>query len=68
MNQNASPQDAPPPLTDYKDRHVGLLVFGILEILLGAMCLLMVGLMILGQAMLFESHTAPWTDDSIRQP
>lgn len=60
MSENASPQGIPPlaPLADYKDRHVGLLVFGILEILLGVMCLLMVGFIILGQAMLSRTPGA----------
>jgi hypothetical protein len=51
VSQSAFPQDIP-PLTDYKDRKIGLLVFGILEILLGLMCVLMVGFMVLGQMML----------------
>src|SRR6185369_5783408 len=48
---------APPPLPDFKDRRTGLLVFGILEILLGGLCLLLIGFMALGQAML--SRTSP---------
>ncbi len=33
---------------DFKDRKTGLVIFGILQILLGALCALMVPLMILG--------------------
>lgn len=52
MNQDASPQDLPPPPRQFRDRRTGLLIFGILEILLGAACLLMVGIAFLGQVML----------------
>ncbi len=50
--------DGPPPspVPDFKDRRTGLLVFGILDILLGVLCVLLVGLMVLGQAMV--SRTA----------
>lgn len=53
MNPTEPLGDAPPPppVIDFKDRRRGLMVFGILEILLGVLCLLMVGLMVLGQAM-----------------
>jgi len=57
VSQNASLYDIP-PFTDYKDRKIGLLVFGILEILLGLMCVLMVGLMVLGQIMLSRTPGA----------
>jgi hypothetical protein len=50
-----------PPVVDHKDRRVGLLVFGILEILLGLMCVLMAGVMVLGQVMLSRT---PGTFDS----
>ena len=42
---------AVPPLMEFKDRHTGLIVFGILEILLGCLCALLVPLMIWGQVM-----------------
>ncbi len=54
MNQTAPPGDTPPPVpsaSEFKDRHTGLLVFGILEILLGVFCVLLAGLMVLGQMM-----------------
>ena len=40
-----------PPLPEFKDRSTGLIVFGILEILLGCLCALLVPLMLLGQVM-----------------
>ena len=40
-----------PVVPDFKDRHTGLLAFGVLEIVLGAGCILMILLMFLGQAM-----------------
>ncbi|MEO8427055.1 MAG: hypothetical protein ABI651_08085 [Verrucomicrobiota bacterium] len=40
-----------PPAQVFKDRHTGLILFGVLEILLGCFCGLMVPLMIWGQAM-----------------
>ncbi len=40
-----------PPVTNFKDRSTGLIVFGILEILLGCLCALLVPLMLLGQVM-----------------
>ena len=47
---NGSP---PPPVipqaSDFKDRRSGLIVFGILEIILGALAALIIPLMLLGQ-------------------
>jgi len=40
-----------PPDPPFRDRRTGLLVFGILEIMLGVLCVLMAGLMALAQAM-----------------
>jgi hypothetical protein len=40
-----------PPATEFKDRRTGLIVFGILEILLGCLCVLLIPLMFWGQAM-----------------
>ena len=37
-----------PAAVEYRDRTTGLLVFGVLEILLGALCFLMVALMLVG--------------------
>lgn len=50
-----APAPTPPPLPQFKDRRTGLVMFGILEIILGVFCLLMVGLMVLGQLMLSQS-------------
>jgi len=44
-----------PPVPPFRDRHTGLLVFGILEILLGTLCVLMAGFTALAQVM--ESQT-----------
>jgi MFS family permease len=40
-----------PPTADFKDRHGGLIGFGILVIIIGCLCALFVPLMILGQTM-----------------
>lgn len=40
-----------PPVVEFKNRRTGLLVLGILEILLGGLCALLVPLMVLGQVM-----------------
>src|SRR6266852_2570375 len=40
-----------PPVPPFRDRHTGLLVFGILEILLGVLCVLMAGVTALAQVM-----------------
>jgi len=45
-----APPDLPTP-TLYKDRRTGLIVLGILEILLGGLCVLLVPLLFFGQAM-----------------
>lgn len=39
----------------YKDRSTGLMVFGILEVLFGLLCLLLAGLMVFSQAMLLQN-------------
>ena len=49
---------APPPLPNFKDRRTGLVVFGILEILMGVLCVLMAGFVILGQAMIARTSGA----------
>ena len=60
MNQSAPASDSPPlpPIADFKDRRAGLMVFGILEILLGALCILMVGFMVLGQVVMSRAGGA----------
>jgi len=45
------PAPVVPAALDFKDRRTGLMVFGILEILLGGLAALMIPLMILGQVM-----------------
>ncbi|HWA26860.1 MAG TPA: hypothetical protein VG734_14470 [Lacunisphaera sp.] len=45
------PVAPPPPPPDYVDRSTWLLIFGILEIILGGLCLLMVPFMFIGQMM-----------------
>jgi hypothetical protein len=57
MNGNPIPPAVPRP--DFKDRRTGLIVFGILEIVLGAMAALMIPLMILGQAMAARTNQEP---------
>jgi len=42
---------APPTPSAHKDRKGGLVAFGIIEIVLGLLCLLMVPLAVFGQAM-----------------
>lgn len=44
-------QPPPVPSTDFKDRHTGLIGFGILVILIGCLCALFVPLMLFGQMM-----------------
>lgn len=49
---NGTPVPSPAPaVADFKDRRNGLIVFGILEILLGGLAALMIPLMIVGQVM-----------------
>ena len=50
MNEDA-PFPAPPVAPEFKDRRLGLKVFGVLEILCGALAGLMIPLMVLGQIM-----------------
>ncbi|HTL54112.1 MAG TPA: hypothetical protein VL361_00480 [Candidatus Limnocylindrales bacterium] len=57
---NGSP--TPPPVSlapDFKDRRTGLIVFGILEMVLGALAALMIPLMILGQVMAAQNNQEP---------
>jgi len=60
VNQTSPLNNLPPllPVTDFKDRRAGLLVFGILEILLGVLCVLLVGFMVLGQVMVSQTTGA----------
>lgn len=48
-----------PLVPDFKDRRTGLIIFGILEIGLGALAALMIPLMILGQAMAAQTKQEP---------
>ena len=50
-------ETAPPP--DYKDRSVGLVIFGILTLLLGCLSGLFVPLMVFGQIMAAKAPNAP---------
>ena len=49
------PGDPPAPPFVYRDRRTGLVLFGVLEILIGVLCLILAGFMVLGQIMM--SHT-----------
>ena len=53
MNHNTDMSPIPriPPVTGFKDRRTGLMVFGILVIIMGCMLALMVPLMLFGQLM-----------------
>lgn len=46
-----TPSTIAPPSPAYKDRRTGLILFGILEIILGAFCVLFLPLMVFGQMM-----------------
>jgi len=55
-----------PPLTTpatpaYRDRHTGLIVFGIMEIIMGGFCLLMVPLTVFGQVMTAKKNGAEFS-------
>jgi hypothetical protein len=57
---NGSPIPPVVPLApDFKDRRTGLVVFGIAEILLGALAALMIPLMILGRALAAQNNQEP---------
>src|SRR5688572_11913845 len=43
--------DTPAPPPAHRDRRTGLIVFGIMEIIIGCFCLLFVALMLVGQVM-----------------
>jgi len=58
MNGSPTPP-AVPPAPDFKDRRTGLVVFGIVEIVLGALAALMIPLMILGQTMAAQTNQEP---------
>lgn len=63
MNGNPIPPVAP-TASVFKDRRTGLIVFGILQILLGALAALMIPLMMLGQALAAQTRQEPM---SVRQ-
>ena len=58
MNGNPIPPVVP-LAQGFKDRRTGLILFGILEIVLGALALLMIPLMLLGQAMAAQTKQEP---------
>ena len=51
MTQNPVPDDPASAPADFKDRRTGLIVFGILTVFLGALCALLVPLMVFGQSL-----------------
>ena len=51
--------DLNPPAVSFKDRSTGLMVFGILTMLVGALCALLVPLMFFGQMMVEKSTNVP---------
>ena len=55
MNEAPPINDPPPAPPPFKDRRTGLIVFGILEILLACVILLMIAAMLFGQVMLARS-------------
>ena len=60
MNEVPPIHDVPPNLPpSYRDRRIGLILFGVLEIVLGVLCLLMAGGMVIGQLMLARSAGTP---------
>jgi hypothetical protein len=62
MNEVPPIHDVPPALPhSYRDRRTGLILFGVLEILLGGLCLLVAGFMVPGQRMLARSTGEPAT-------
>lgn len=48
-----------PPVLDHRDRRIGLILFGILEILIGGICSLMIPLMLFAMAMAGRRPGAP---------
>jgi hypothetical protein len=54
-----SPISDPPPSPSFKDRRTGLIVFGVLQALLGGLCFLFVPLLFLSQAMQARVTGAP---------
>lgn len=56
------------PLPDYKDRSTGLTIFGILTLLLGGLCGLLVPLMLFGQMMAAKVPNAPPTNLALILP
>ena len=59
QNSEAAPNEPTLPLVPYKDRSVGLIIFGILTILLGCLAALFVPLMLFGQAASAKATGAP---------
>jgi hypothetical protein len=48
-----------PAVSDYRDRRTGLVVFGVLEVAIGALCTLMIPLMLIGRVVASRSPNAP---------
>ena len=60
-NSPELPPAEPPeilPAADYRDRSSGLIAFGVVQILLGMLCVLLVGLMVVGQRIAAQSTGA----------
>ena len=58
MNGSSVPSDVP-LAPHFKDRRTGLILFGILEIVLGILAALMIPVMLLGQAMAAQTNQVP---------
>src|ERR1035438_153181 len=59
QNLEAVLVDSSPPPTAYKNRSSGLIIFGVLTILLGCVCALLVPLMLFGQTMSAKATGTP---------
>lgn len=60
MNEALPPStDYPAPPIVYRDRRTGMILFGIGEIALGVLCLLLAAVMVLGQAMVSHNTGTP---------
>ena len=56
-----TPQLTTPSTPAYRDRHTGLIVFGIMEIIMGGFCLLMLPLTVFGQLMVAKKNGAEFS-------
>ena len=62
MHEAPTPEPVPTPPSEptatYRDRRMALIVFGIVQLFLAALCLLMTGLVVLGHLMSAQSAAA----------